>query len=147
MAGVPPTEQTKITPPGNVAISHHNVEMTMTERRPMGSVEAEILRALWANNDLTTPAEIREALSFDLAYTTVNTILMRLWNKGLVDRERLGRGFSYRAKLGEDELTATRMFSELGRAEDRSAALTRFVGRLGKRDLAALRKIIESPTK
>ena len=111
----------------------------------MGSVETEVLKALWTKGDFTTPGEIRDGLLFDLAYTTVNTILMRLWNKGLVERERQGRGFSYRAKLGEDELTATRMYSELGRAQDRSAALTRFVGRLGKRDLAALRKLMEAP--
>lgn len=110
----------------------------------MGSVEAEVLKALWAADGYTTPAEIKDSLSFDLAYTTVNTILVRLWNKGLVERDRFGRSFSYRAKLGEDELTATRMYGELRRAQDRPAALSRFVGRLGKRDLAALRKLIES---
>jgi predicted transcriptional regulator len=115
----------------------------MSDRRPMGSVEAEVLKALWATGAFTTPAEIRDTLSYELAYTTVNTVLVRLWKKGLVARERVGRGFAYRAKLSEGELTATRMYAELRRAQDRPAALTRFVGSLSKRDLAALRKLID----
>lgn len=130
---------------GTMAQWREEAGSRMAERRPMGSVETEVLKALWSSGDFTTPNDVRAAMSFDLAYTTINTILVRLWNKGLVERERQGRGFRYRAKLGEDELTATRMVSELGRAQDRSAALTRFVGSLGKRDLAALRKLIDSP--
>lgn len=115
----------------------------MSDRRPMGSVEAEVLKALWATGELTTPADVKDTLSYELAYSTVNTVLVRLWKKGLVDRSRAGRGFAYQAKLTEDELTATRMNAELRRAQDRPAALTRFVGSLSKRDLAALRKLIQ----
>jgi predicted transcriptional regulator len=112
----------------------------MTERRPMGSVEADVLQELWAGGDFAAPADIRDALDYDLAYSTVNTILVRLWKKGLVERRRGGRSFVYRAQLGEDELTATRMHEQLARAQDRDAALSRFVDTLTKRELAALRR-------
>lgn len=115
----------------------------MAERRPMGSLETDVLQELWRTDAFVTPAEVRDALPYDLAYTTISTILTRLWSKGLVEREKVGRAFAYRAKLGEDELTASRMHSELGRAHDRSAALSRFVTRLGKRDVNALRKLLE----
>lgn len=115
----------------------------MADRRPMGSLEADVLHELWSTGDFMPASEVRDALDADLAYTTVNTILVRLANKGLVERKRDGRSFVYRAGLGEDELTADRMHRELERAHDRAAALTRFVDTLTKKDLAALRRRID----
>ena len=112
----------------------------MAERRPTGSVQMDVLQELWSAGDFMAPADVREALGYDLAYTTVNTILVRLWKKGLVERVRRGRSFVYQAKLGEDELTASRMHEQLARAVDRDAALNRFVETLTKRELAALRR-------
>jgi predicted transcriptional regulator len=117
----------------------------MAGRRPMGSVEADVLHELWSTDGFATAAEIREALDYELAYTTVNTILARLANKGLVERKREGRAYAYRAELGEDELTADRMHRELERARDRTAALSRFVETLSTKDLAALRRRIAPP--
>lgn len=116
----------------------------MTERRPMGSVEADVLHELWQAGDFVAPGDVRDALDYELAYTTVNTILVRLWKKGLVERTRGGRSYVYRAKLGEDELTASRMHEQLARAQDRDAALSRFVDKLTKRELAALRRRLGS---
>lgn len=112
----------------------------MAERRPMGSVEADVLHQLWSASGFLTAGEVREALDYELAYTTVNTVLTRLAAKGLVERTRQGRSYVYRAELGEDELTAERMHRELERARDRSAALTRFMDTLTAKDLAALRR-------
>lgn len=114
----------------------------MAERRPMGALEADVLHELWSSDGFVTAAEVLDALDHELAYTTVNTILVRLANKGLVERKREGRSFVYRAELGEDELTADRMHRELERAHDRVAALSRFVDTLSKKDLAALRRRI-----
>ncbi len=112
----------------------------MAERRPMGSLEADVLQVLWAADGYLTANDIRGALDYELAYTTVNTILTRLAAKGLVERTRQGRSFTYRAELGEDELTADRMHRELARARDRPAALSRFVDTLTAKELAALRR-------
>ena len=115
----------------------------MGERRPMGSLETDVLKELWRTDAFVTPSDVLEALPYDLAYSTVSTILTRLWNKDLVERTKVGRSYAYRATFGEDELTASRMCKELGRAHDRSAALSRFVTRLGQRDVNALRKLLE----
>jgi predicted transcriptional regulator len=112
----------------------------MAGRRPMGSLEADVLRELWTAEGSLTANDVRAALDYELAYTTVNTILTRLANKGLVQRTREGRSYAYRAELGEDELTADRMHRELARARDRTAALSRFVDTLTAKELAALRR-------
>jgi predicted transcriptional regulator len=114
----------------------------MAERRPMGSLEADVLQELWSADGSLTANDVRAALDYELAYTTVNTILTRLTTKGLVQRTREGRSYAYRAELGDDELTADRMHRELARAHDRSAALSRFVDTLTAKEMAALRRRI-----
>ena len=61
----------------------------MAERRPMGALEAEVLDVLWRADGPVTPADVRTAMGTDLAYTTVMTILVRLWEKGLTERTKL----------------------------------------------------------
>ncbi len=114
----------------------------MSERREMGALEAEVLAELWSRVGPATPAEVLEAMDTDLAYTTVMTILMRLWKKGLVERERRGRAYAYRTVVTEAELTAKRMRAMLDRSQDREGALSRFVGSLPKREERALRRIL-----
>ena len=77
----------------------------------------------------------------DLAYTTVMTVLIRLWKRGLADRERRGRAFAYRATVTEAELTATRMRSMLDPSADREAVLKRSVDALPRKEERALRRI------
>ena len=58
-------------------------------------------RMSWACCGMTTaaltPGEVRDALGGDLAYTTVMTVLTRLFEKGLVTRTQQGRAFALRA--------------------------------------------------
>ena len=115
----------------------------MSERRPMGALENEVLSVLWASDGPMNPAEVREALVDPPAYTTVMTILSRLWEKGIVTRSRVGRAYSYRPKVSEAELAARRMRAHLDRAGDRAAVLSRFIDTLTRRDERTLRKILE----
>jgi predicted transcriptional regulator len=108
----------------------------------MGSLESSVLKELWQSPEPLTPAEVKEGLDGDLAYTTVMTILSRLWKKGLVTRSRAGRAYEYSPALSEAEFVAQRMQRELGRTKDRQAVLSRFVDRLSKRDAAALREVL-----
>lgn len=112
------------------------------ERRAMGALETEVLSALWSLPDGGTPGEVCEAMQTDLAYTTVMTILTRLWQKELVDRTREGRAFRYRPALSEADLAAQRMQALLMSAGDRNAALSRFVDSLSARDARVLRRAL-----
>lgn len=113
------------------------------ERRAMGALETEVLSALWSLSNGGTPGEVCEAMQTDLAYTTVMTILTRLWQKELVDRTREGRAFRYRPLLSEAELAAQRMQALLTSAGDRKAALSQFVESLNSRDARVLRRALD----
>lgn len=82
-------------------------------------------------------------LGDDLAYTTVMTILRRLWQKGLAEREKKGRAHVYRASVSEADVAATGMHQALSATADGPAALSRFVGGLSKEDERALRQILK----
>jgi len=103
-------------------------------RRPRGSLEQEVIAALAAATAPLTPAQVRDELGGHLAYTTVMTVLARLYDKGVVDRGRTGRAYAYRVVADEAEVTARQMQRLLDAGEDRAAVLSRFVGALSDDD-------------
>ena len=118
----------------------------MNERRATGELEYEVLSQLWRMDRAATPAEVLDALETDLAYTTIMTILTRLWQKGLVTRRRRGRAYAYLPAVSEADLTAQRMQDLLAAASDRRAALSGFVRSLSAREARALRELLDSDT-
>ena len=111
-------------------------------RRPDGALEGDILVALWRSDASMTPAEVRESLDSELAYTTVMTVLSRLHDKGLVSRSRRGRAYAYEAAVSESELTASKMTAALSSTSDHRSALVGFVNELSSRDRRALKKLL-----
>lgn len=89
-----------------------------------------------------SPGDVLEAIGVDVAYTTVMTVLTRLWEKGLLTRERRGRAYRYRAAVDEATFTAERMEAVLHGARDRERVLSQFVDSLGEEDVAALRRLV-----
>lgn len=108
----------------------------------MGALEAEVLDVLWHSDRPVTPADVRAAMGTDLAYTTVMTILVRLWDKGLAERTKQGRAYAYAAVVSEADLAAGRMRAALTATSDRAATMSRFVDGLNKREVAALRALL-----
>jgi predicted transcriptional regulator len=111
-------------------------------RRAPGELEAQVLAVLWKADGPLAPAEVRERLGSDLAYTTVVTILSRLHEKGVADREKLGRSFRYRAVDDEPGLAARRMTKVLDNEPDRDSVLARFVSNLSESDEHLLRELL-----
>ncbi len=68
------------------------------------ALELEVLKVLWAGGSEFTVAEVQEAMKpyRPLAYTTVLTLLERLYRKAQVSRRKQGRGYSYRPLLERD---------------------------------------------
>jgi predicted transcriptional regulator len=114
-----------------------------TPRRGQGDLEAMVLRCVWAAEKPLSPGEVRDAIDADVAYTTAMTVLTRLWEKGLLTREKDGRAYRYRAAIGEAAHVAGRMGAALGAASDREETLSRFVGSLTPTDVAALRRLLD----
>ena len=117
----------------------------MPMRRAKGSLESEVLAALWAADQSLTPAAVVEAIGGDLAYTTVQTILVRLHAKGAVAREQSGRAFAYTPVLDNAGLAADRMQALLDKGGDHLAVLRRFVRTLSAEDEAALTRLLADP--
>jgi predicted transcriptional regulator len=111
-------------------------------RSGSGSLEADVMAVLWAADGPLTPGIVLEQLGRDLAYTTVMTTLLRLYEKEQVDRRRTGRAYAYSPRQRVEEHAAQAM-SELLTHGDSAAVLARFVDRLGPEEEALLRKFLE----
>jgi predicted transcriptional regulator len=112
-------------------------------RRPRGTLEQEVIAALAAADAPLTSAQVREEIGEDLAYTTVMTVLTRLFDKGEVTRVRIGRAFAYGAVRDGAEVTARKMSRLLDADHDRAAVLTRFVGVLSADEAALLSDLLQ----
>ena len=92
------------------------------------------------------------ARSRELAYTTVMTIMVRLHEKGLLERTREGKTYVYRPALTRQELRE-RLSRDLARglvADFGDAALAAFTAELGTVDAAhraALRRVAQKDSR
>ena len=111
-------------------------------RRAAGELEAEVLAALWAADGPLTGARAREAVGGELAYNTVQTILVRLYEKGLIGRVADGRRHEYFPVKGAEELAAEQMQALLSRGRDRQAVLQRFATSLSVEDARLLQSML-----
>ncbi len=120
----------------------------MTEQLPtaaLGSLEAKIMRVAWDHGD--EHLSVRQVLGMlddDLAYTTVMTVMNRLYEKGLLRRRRVGRAWSYRCALSREAYAAATMADALNVAGDRRGALLHFVADLKADEVRALRRLLDT---
>jgi predicted transcriptional regulator len=103
-----------------------------------GDLQAEVMAAVWRLREATVE-DVRGALPDRRrsAYTTVQTVMNRLVERGLLDRERRGSAFVYRARMDEADYLAQTISTRLSVAspEARRAALVNLVGELEQADL------------
>jgi len=110
----------------------------------LGSLQSRVLQTLYKQGP-SSVRQIADALKDKFAYTTVMTVLVRLYEKGLVGREQQGKGYLYTPRYTMAELR-DRMAKYLvdGIVEDfGDVALAHFAGaldRVDRRRLARLRK-------
>lgn len=112
------------------------------ERRAFGELEAQVLAALWAAPGPLVPADVQAAVGGDLAYTTVMTILVRLHDKGVIEREKAGRAYAYRPVVAESDVVADQVRRLLERGHDRAAVLQGLVEGLAPGDEKLLRSLL-----
>src|SRR5258706_11069766 len=98
--------------------------------RGFGELEAAVMQRLW---DRADPATVRDVLTDlarerELAYTTVLTVMEKLYRKGWLGREPQGRAHLYRPLVSREEYTARLMREALTDSGDRAQALLHFVG-------------------
>jgi predicted transcriptional regulator len=111
-----------------------------------GDLQSQAMSALWRLG-AGTVEQVRSELParYRGAYNTIQTILNRLAERGLVEREREGRGILYKPRLTEAEyLSGTIRRTLAGASSDaRQAALANIIGGLGPDELSELRELAE----
>ena len=115
--------------------------------RFLGPLESAVMERMWARRTATVRDIVDDlAKRRQLAYTTVMTIMTRLHEKGLLARERDGKGYTYRPAFSREEHRA-RLSRELVRGlvdEFGDVALAQFQSELDTVDSthrAALTKL------
>ena len=89
----------------------------------LGEAELGVLRTLWDAG----PATVREVLAQlhrrgrRVAYTTVQTLLTRLEQKGYVRSDKSGQAFVYRARVSRDRVTRSRLKTLVAQLYDGAA--------------------------
>lgn len=120
----------------------------MDELSPIqGDLQSQAMSALWRLH-AGTVEQVRSELPqrYRGAYNTIQTVLNRLADRGLVERERAGRGILYRPRLSEAEyLSGTIRRTLAGASSDaRQAALANIIGGLGADELSELRELADA---
>lgn len=118
----------------------------MAKKLADGELEALILDVLWRTDVPQTPGDVHQALAgtHDIGYSTVTTILSRLREKGLLERSKAGRAYSYKPVMSQADQAAARMQDLLAAAGDPGLALSRFVDALGPTERNQLRKALRT---
>ena len=115
--------------------------MSGPEHDLRGSLQAEVMRAMWRLDEATVD-DVRATLprSRRAAYTTIQTVMNRLLDRGLLDRKRRGKAFVYRARYPESEFVARAMRERLAgaSADARTPALLSLIEGLKKEELDEL---------
>lgn len=95
-----------------------------------GDLQTEVMAAIWKLGEATVD-DVRDEQPKRRrsAYTTVQTVLNRLAERGLLERERKGRAFVYRPALQESEYLSRSIVGRLAGASPdvRRAALVTLV--------------------
>ena len=89
-----------------------------------------------------TAGEVYEALGAELAHTTVATVLTRLVDNGIAEREKAGRAHRYSSVQDGAAVAEAGFRSVLTRGHDRRALLQGFVDSLCNDDEAVLRELL-----
>ena len=75
-------------------------------RKFLGDTEFPIMEALWKGGEYTVRDVCTQLQDKrDIAYTTVMTVMCRLFEKGLLRRRKEGKTYIYQAAVSREELT------------------------------------------
>jgi predicted transcriptional regulator len=143
MRSRPPQPSVGLRNPGGRRRPAGILAPAMPEHAPLqGELQIQIMAALW-RIESGTVEDVRMAMPsrYRSAYNTVQTVLNRLTDRGLLRRDRRSNYFVYRAVVSEAEyLTRSIRQSLAGASSDaRETALAQLIGGLDDGELAELR--------
>jgi predicted transcriptional regulator len=111
-----------------------------------GELQTQVMSALWRLGSGTVE-QVRSALPprYRGAYNTIQTVLNRLAERGLLSRSKSGNAIEYRPVFSEAEYLSRAISQTLAAAsmDARQAALARLIGGLDKGELEDLQRLAE----
>jgi predicted transcriptional regulator len=103
-----------------------------------GDLQAEVMEAVWRLGEATVDdVRAEQPKRRRSGYTTLQTVMNRLAERGLLTRKRRGRAFVYKPRYEEHEYLARTISGQLAEASPsaRRAALVSLIGGLEPDDL------------
>ncbi len=126
------------------------IKNTRLRSARLGDLEAAIMNVVWQRGE-TTVEHVRAALApeRDPAYTTVMTVMSRLAAKGVLEREKQGRAYVYRATAEQSEIAGSMLSTLVERFYSGSpgraiAHLIETEEEVSEEDLARLEELIRA---
>lgn len=115
----------------------------------LGDLESAIMDVLWQSDE---PLRVRDVMAHleperSLAYTTVMTVLDNLHTKGMVTRDRVGRGYSYRASRTREEAAAELLRQVLRTSGDAEQVMLHFASSASEDESRILRRAAKRTTR
>ena len=86
-------------------LNHLNINSEEKGQQALGELESKVMQVLWQVNDYTTIKNVHQEVFKEkqLAYTTIQTTIDRLFHKGLLKRIPKGRSFIYASRINKNE--------------------------------------------
>lgn len=90
--------------------------------KQLGNLEAEVMSVVWERGRATVQ-DVKDALEprRSLAYTTIMTVMSRLAEKGLLDRQKDGRAFYYTPSVSQKKVANSLLQALVRRLYDGAA--------------------------
>lgn len=108
------------------------------EVQGLGTLERKVLDVVWRLGRASV-RDVLTAVDHAVAYTTAMTVMDRLFKKGVLERERVGRAYIYSAAASSQQLQSSLVMGLLQRLlghgpEAASPVLSHLVDTVGARD-------------
>jgi len=108
------------------------------EVQGLGTLERQILDEVWRLGRARV-RDVLVAVHHEVAYTTAMTVMDRLFKKGMLERERVGRAYVYSAAVSSEQLQSSFVMGLLqrllgGGADAAAPVLSHLVDTVSARD-------------
>ena len=114
------------------------------DNRISGELQTQLMAAIWRLG-AGTVEQVRSEVPprYRGAYTTVQTVLNRLADRGLLSRHKVGNAIEYRPEITEADYLSRSIASTLSGASvgARQAALARLIADLDQSELSELQRM------